>query len=49
MRSMNHKNVIKLHEVYETKNNIVLVLPYLVGGELLARINQKGLCRESDA
>ena len=46
---MNHKNVIKLHDVYESTKYIHLVLPYLVGGELFVRINQKGLYRESDA
>ena len=33
-----HKNVIKMHEVYESENNIYLVLDHLQGGELYERI-----------
>lgn len=34
MLKNNHPNIIKLHEVHESKNSIYLVLEYLKGGEL---------------
>lgn len=46
---MDHPNVIKLHETYETSKYIHLVLPFLEGGELFEKIKSKGLYRESDA
>jgi len=46
---MDHRNVIKLYEVYETTKYIHLLLPYLEGGELFERIKSKGLYKESDA
>ena len=46
---MNHENVIQLYEVYESTKYIHLLLPYLEGGELFARIKCKGLYKESDA
>ena len=49
LRSMDHPNVIKLHETYETSKYIHLVLPFLEGGELFEKIKSKGLYRESDA
>ena len=35
---MNHENIVKLHEVYETETSIYLVLDLLEGGELFQRI-----------
>ena len=32
---MNHKNIIKLYEVLETKNEIFMVMEYAPGGDLL--------------
>ena len=49
LRSLNHPNVIKLHETYETTKYIHLLLPLFEGGELFERIRSKGLYRESDA
>ena len=49
MRFMNHDNVIELYEVYESTKYIHLLLPFLEGGELFARIKCKGLYKESDA
>lgn len=42
MKKLNHKNIIKLHEVYETTNSIYFVLDLLEGGELLHRVRAKG-------
>ena len=38
-----------MHEVYESKKYIHLVLPYLQGGELFERIKSKGLYKEDMA
>ncbi len=49
MRRLDHDNIIKLLEVYESMNNVHLVLEHLNGGELFDRIRQKGQYSESDA
>ena len=35
MRKLDNNNVIKLHEIYETKNSFYMVLDMLSGGNLL--------------
>lgn len=32
MRKMNHPNILKLHEVFETENSLYMVLDLLEGG-----------------
>lgn len=32
MRMMDHPNIIKLHEVFETENSIYMILDLLEGG-----------------
>ncbi len=49
MRKLDHENIIKLHEVYESRNNVHLVLEHLSGGELFERIRQRGQYSEHDA
>ena len=49
LRKLDHQNIIKLHEVYESINNVHLVLECLNGGELFERIRQKGQYNENDA
>ena len=49
LRKLDHPNIIKLVEVYESLNNIHLVLEHLNGGELFERIRQKGQYCEMDA
>jgi calcium/calmodulin-dependent protein kinase I len=46
---MDHPNIIKLHEVYESSKYIHLLCPYLEGGELFERIKSKGLYQEKNA
>lgn len=43
MRMLNNKNVIKLEEVFETKNSYYMVLEMLSGGNLLDLIQNKNL------
>ena len=49
LRKLDHENIIKLYEVYESKNNIHLVLEHLSGGELFERILRQGQYSENDA
>ena len=49
MRRVDHENIIHLHEVYESENNIHLMLEYLNGGELFERIKKNGSYNEKDA
>lgn len=41
MRLMNHKQIIKLYEVYEDKNKIYIVIDLLNGGELISHIEKQ--------
>ncbi|KAG7268734.1 hypothetical protein CRUP_034568, partial [Coryphaenoides rupestris] len=38
MNQLNHANLIQLHAAYESRNDIVLVMEYVDGGELFDRI-----------
>eukprot|EP00984_Skeletonema_dohrnii_P007771 scaffold2862_cov238-Skeletonema_dohrnii-CCMP3373.AAC.4 len=38
LRSLDHPNVVKGYEVYETKHNIYVVMEYCSGGDLYARV-----------
>ena len=38
MRTLDHPNILKLHEVHESANTLYLVLDLLEGGELLERL-----------
>mmetsp|Transcript_3126 Transcript_3126/g.2844 ORF Transcript_3126/g.2844 Transcript_3126/m.2844 type:complete len:231 (+) Transcript_3126:344-1036(+) len=41
MRKLDHPNIVKLYNVYESDSEICLVLDYLEGGNLYERINRK--------
>lgn len=46
---MNHRNVLRLFEVYESKNSIYLILDLLKGGELIQTLKkEKTLLNELD-
>lgn len=45
----NHKNVLNLKQVHETKNSIYLVMDFLKGGELLEVIQKRGKFKLKDA
>ena len=49
MRSLEHENIVSLHEVYEDRNYIYLVMDLLSGGELFARISESDSLTELDA
>lgn len=38
MRKLNHPNIMKLHEVFESSNSLYLVLEYFSGGHLHEKI-----------
>ncbi len=48
---MDHANIIKLHEVYENKNELFIVMDRCDGGELFDRIKEQpdGTYSEVDA
>jgi len=48
--SLDHPRIARLHEVYESKHRLDLVMEYMEGGELFDRIaNKKGVFPEEDA
>jgi calcium/calmodulin-dependent protein kinase I len=49
MRQVSHPNIVKLHDVFDSRSKMCLVLDLLEGGELFDRIIEKGHFRESDA
>ena len=48
MKRIDHKNLLKLFQVYETKHSIYLVLEVLKGGELIKKIKEKTVYEEKD-
>ncbi|XP_051958640.1 serine/threonine-protein kinase H1 homolog [Xyrauchen texanus] len=49
LRRVNHANIIRLAEVFETPHRVYLVLELATGGELLERVVARGTFRECDA
>jgi len=49
MKKVDHANVLKLREVFETDNTIALVMELVTGGELFYKIVEKGNYSEKDA
>jgi calcium/calmodulin-dependent protein kinase I len=49
MKKVDHPNIIKLYDVFETKEKIYLQLQMVTGGELFDRIVSKGFYTEKDA
>ncbi|EGR28086.1 protein kinase domain protein [Ichthyophthirius multifiliis] len=41
LRSLNHPNILKLHEVFETNNSIYFILDLIEGGELSDKLESK--------
>jgi len=49
LKRVYHQNVIKLHEVFETNDKIILVLQLITGGELFDKIVELSHYTEKDA
>ena len=41
MRGLNHPNIIRLHEVFETENSLYLILDLYTGGLLYDKMKAK--------
>ena len=41
MRALDHPNIMKLHEVFETENSIYFILDLLKGGQLYDKIKSR--------
>lgn len=49
MKKVNHKNVLKLHEIYEDESKVYIVMELVNGSELFDRIVDKGYYSEKNA
>ena len=49
MKNLDHKNIIKILEIIETKKECCIVLEYASGGEVLDYIVARGILREIEA
>jgi calcium/calmodulin-dependent protein kinase I len=49
MKKVNHRNVLRLFEIYETDQHLSLVMELVNGGELFYKIVDKGSYSEKDA
>lgn len=48
LRSLDHPNVIKLYEIHDLDNEICLVMDFVKGGELLKKLNSRGVYSEAE-
>ena len=48
MKQIDNQNLLKLYEVFETKNSLYLVLELIKGGELLKSVSKRKLFKEND-
>lgn len=49
LMNLNHPNVVKLYEVFDTSKKMYMVMDLLIGGELFDRIVKKGSFSEAEA
>jgi len=49
MKKVHHENILKLKAVFDTKNQIAIVMELVNGGELFYKIVEKGNYSEADA
>jgi len=49
LKRLDHRNVVKLLEAYESRTSVYLVMELVTGGELFDRIVEKGSYSEKDA
>jgi len=41
LKMLNHKNIIKLHQGFVVKNELLLIMEYADGGELVSYVEEK--------
>jgi len=49
MKKLNHKSIVQLYDIFETPNELFLVLEFVPGGELFDQIVERGSYTENDA
>jgi len=49
LREIDHMHIVKLYDIYETKDHLYMVMELLKGGELFDNIVQKGTYSEKEA
>lgn len=49
LRILDHPHILKLHEFYSDSNNYYIILEMCTGGELFAKIIEKGSFSEKEA
>lgn len=49
LRKIRHPNVLQLYEIFESDNNVHLILEHLEGKELFDQIKERGNYKEEDA
>jgi len=49
LRYLNHPNIIKLYEIYESANHVHLVMEYIKGEDLFSHLKLKGVYSEKDS
>jgi len=49
MKKLQHRNIVQLHDIFETQTDLYLVLEFVPGGELFDQIVERGSYSEHDA
>ena len=49
LRTLNHPNIVKLYEIYESPNYICLIMEYAKGEDLFTHLKNKGNYSEKDS
>lgn len=49
LSQLDHPNIIRIFEFYESENSLYLVTEYLDGGELFDKISEKECFKEEEA
>lgn len=49
LRTVNHKNIIKLFKVYESEESINMILEYVEGGDLMRHLTMRNKFSEKTA
>ncbi|KAF2655256.1 Pkinase-domain-containing protein [Lophiostoma macrostomum CBS 122681] len=49
MKLLDHKNIVRLHDIWENRNELYLIMEYVEGGELFQYIGDRGVLSEIEA